>query len=174
MLILIKTSCLTKLLLLRKNYKYFIGYLDDDYKMKPLHIILPKTSAYIKSYDGETKWMYILIDDAELLEKCKGIWNKVSNSIKKELDCEPIYNKTFLKIKENLTAMNLQIFKIKKCLRQDLIIFDLFFKKDKSYYYPQVFLKECKYIYYWWVFLMTPMKNNFSLINAQTSFTNAL
>ena len=33
-----------------KNYKYFIGYLYDDYKTKPLHIMLPKTSAYIKNY----------------------------------------------------------------------------------------------------------------------------
>lgn len=35
-----------------KNYKYFYGYKDDDYKIKPLYIILPKTGAYIKSYDG--------------------------------------------------------------------------------------------------------------------------
>ena len=34
-----------------KSYKYFIGYIDD-YKMKPFSIILSKTSAYIKSYDG--------------------------------------------------------------------------------------------------------------------------
>ena len=39
----------------KKNCKYFIGSLDDDYKIKPLHIILPKMSSYIKSYDGETK-----------------------------------------------------------------------------------------------------------------------
>ena len=40
-----------------KIYKYFIGYKDDDddYKIKPLHIMLPKTSAYVKHYDGETK-----------------------------------------------------------------------------------------------------------------------
>ena len=31
-----------------KNYKYFIGYLYDDHKVKPLHIMLPKTSAYEK------------------------------------------------------------------------------------------------------------------------------
>ena len=31
-----------------KNYKYFIGYLYDDYKVKPLHMILPKTSTYVK------------------------------------------------------------------------------------------------------------------------------
>ena len=38
-----------------KNYKYFIGYLYNDYKVKPLHKMLPKTSAYVKSYDGQTK-----------------------------------------------------------------------------------------------------------------------
>lgn len=27
-----------------ENYKYFMGYKDDDYKIKPLCIMLPKTS----------------------------------------------------------------------------------------------------------------------------------
>ena len=36
----------------KKNYKYFIGYLCDDYKIKPLHIMLPTRTAYVKSYDG--------------------------------------------------------------------------------------------------------------------------
>ena len=36
------------------------------------------------------------IEDDELLDKNNGIWNKMSNSIKKELDCRPIYNKIFL------------------------------------------------------------------------------
>ena len=31
-----------------KNYDYFIGYLYNDYKVKPLHIMLPETSAYVK------------------------------------------------------------------------------------------------------------------------------
>ena len=31
-----------------KNYTYFIGYLYNDHKVKPLHIMLPKTSAYVK------------------------------------------------------------------------------------------------------------------------------
>ena len=38
-----------------KNYKYFIGYLYNGNKVKPLNIMLPKTSAYVKSYDGQTK-----------------------------------------------------------------------------------------------------------------------
>ena len=38
-----------------KNYKYFIGYLYNDHKVKPLHIMVPKTSTYVKSYDGQTE-----------------------------------------------------------------------------------------------------------------------
>ena len=38
-----------------KNYKYFIGYMDYDYKTKPFRIILPKPSAYVKRHDGKTK-----------------------------------------------------------------------------------------------------------------------
>ena len=49
-----------------KNYKYVIGYLHNDHKVKPLHIMLPKTSAYVKSYDGENKWIYFLIEGDEL------------------------------------------------------------------------------------------------------------
>ena len=52
-----------------KSYKHFIGYLYNDNKVKPLHIMLPKTSAYIKSYDGQTKWMYYLIEDDDLSDK---------------------------------------------------------------------------------------------------------
>ena len=52
-----------------KNYKYFIGYLYNDHKVKTLHIMIPKTSAYVKSYDGQIKWMYFLMADDDFLEK---------------------------------------------------------------------------------------------------------
>ena len=48
-------------------------------------ILLPKTSAYVKS----CVWMYFLIEYDDLLGKY--IWDKVSGDIKKEPDCEPIY-----------------------------------------------------------------------------------
>ena len=38
-----------------KNYKHFLGCFYNDHKVKPLHIVLPKTSAYVKSHDGQTK-----------------------------------------------------------------------------------------------------------------------
>ena len=43
--------------------------------------------------------MYFLIEGDILLEKYKAILDKVSTDIKKELDSELVYNKTFLKIK---------------------------------------------------------------------------
>ena len=77
----------------KKNYKYFIGYLYNDHKTKPLHIILPKTSTYVKSCDGKTKWMYFLIEEDELLEIYNTIWDKRSGNIKNEFDSKPIHNK---------------------------------------------------------------------------------
>ena len=47
--------------------------------------MLPKTSAYVKGYDGKTKWMYILIEDDDLLKKYNTIWDKVSADIKQNL-----------------------------------------------------------------------------------------
>ena len=41
-----------------KNYEYFIGYLYDDYKIKPLHIMPPKVRTYVKGFDDHTKWMF--------------------------------------------------------------------------------------------------------------------
>ena len=75
----------SKVSLSEKNYKYFIGYLFNDDKVKPLHIMTPKTSAYIKSYHRQTKWMYFLIEDDDLLEKYNTILNKVGADIKKRI-----------------------------------------------------------------------------------------
>ena len=49
------------------------------------------TSAYVKRYDGQTTWMYFLIEDDDLLEKYNTVWDKVSADIKKEFDSEPAY-----------------------------------------------------------------------------------
>ena len=43
--------------------------------------------------------MHFFIEDVELLETYNGIWNRISNSIKKELDCKPMRNNKILKAK---------------------------------------------------------------------------
>ena len=82
-----------------KSYKYFIGYLYNGNKVKPLNIMLTKTSAYVKGYYVQTKWMYFLIEDDDLLEKYNSMWDKLSADIKKEFDSKPVYNKNYLKSK---------------------------------------------------------------------------
>ena len=47
--------------------------------------MLPKTSTYVKRFDGQTKWMHFLIEDDDLSEKYNTIWDKVSGDIKKKL-----------------------------------------------------------------------------------------
>ena len=80
--------------------------------------MLPKTSAYVKSYDGQIEWMYFLIIDDDLLENYNTIWDKVSADIKKTFESAPVYNKEYLKskIKSHGVVIRLQIFGIKKFL----------------------------------------------------------
>ena len=78
-----------------KDYNYFIGYLYNDNNVKPLHIMLPKTSAHVKRYDGQTNWMYFLIEDDDLLEKYNTIWVKVNVNIKKNLIASLSTSKNF-------------------------------------------------------------------------------
>ena len=114
--------------------------------------MLPKTIAYIKSYDGQTKWMNVLIEDDDLLEKYNTIWDKVSADIKKEFDDDFVYNKKFLKNKTKSHGDEVTDFCGKKLPKLDsnhtclaVISLDSTLKEDENYY-PQVFLKECKYI----------------------------
>ena len=61
--------------------------------------MLPKTSTYLKRFDGETKRMYFLIEDDDVLEKYNTIWDEVSADIKKEFDSKSAHNKNYLKTK---------------------------------------------------------------------------
>ena len=114
--------------------------------------MLPKTSAYVKSYDGQTKSMSFLIEDDDLLEKYNTIWDKVSANINKEFDSEPVFNKKFLKTKIKSHGDEVTDFYDKEIPIADsndtclaVISLDSALKKDENFY-PEVFLKECKYI----------------------------
>ena len=87
----------TKIVSSNKNYIYFIAYIDDYCRVKPLSIVLPKTSACIKRNDGGTTWRYFLIEDGDLLKKYSNICDKASSSMKKEFDSESIYNNRLMK-----------------------------------------------------------------------------
>ena len=55
-------------------------------------------SAYRRDFE-ETKYMSILIKNYELLKKYNKTWKKVKNSIDKEFDGNPLYNKKNLNTK---------------------------------------------------------------------------
>ena len=95
--------------------------MHNDNRVKPLHIMLPTRSTYVKSYYGQTKWMYLDEGD-ELLEKYNTIWDKVSVDIKEEFDSEAVYNKNFLKTKIKSHGVEVTDFYDKKFLRWTLII----------------------------------------------------
>ena len=114
--------------------------------------MLPKTSAYVKNYDGQTKWMYFLIEDEDLLEKYNTIWDKFSADIKKEFDSEPVYQTFFFENQNKISWWWSYNFYDKEIPKLDsnhtclaVISLDSALKK-REIYYPQVFLKECKYI----------------------------
>ena len=50
--------------------------------------MFPKTRAYAKCYYSQTKGMYFLIEDNDLLEKCYDIWDKFGADIKKVFQSE--------------------------------------------------------------------------------------
>ena len=113
-------------------------------------MMLPKRSAYVKRYDGQTKWMSFLIEDDDLLEKYNTIWDKVSADIKKEFESESVYNKNYLKSKIKSHGDEVTDFYDKKFLKLDsnhiclaVISLDSVLKENDNYCL-QMFLKESK------------------------------
>ena len=78
---------------------------------------------------------------------------KISKSIKKEFDSEPIYNGKYLKTKtkscKGKVNTNFHNNKIPKegsqCIFLSVILINFVFRTDNNNY-PQVFLEECKYV----------------------------
>ena len=109
-------------------------------------------SGYRTDFD-ETKYISLLIKCDELLEKYNKIWEKVRNNIKKEFDSESVCNEKYVKAK--VKSFNERInthFHNNKIPKEgfqfiwlSVILIDSVFIIGKSYY-PQVLLKECKYV----------------------------
>ena len=81
------------------------------------------------------------------------IWGKVGSLLKKGIDSKPVYNdkyiKTKIKIYNDKVYKNFQNNKIPKdneyftCL--SVILLNYILVNSGKKYYPQIFLKECKY-----------------------------
>ena len=85
-------------------YKYFCGYLNNDV-IKPLCVILPQMSGYIKYFDNGGKNMSFVTDDKKVYEKYDGIWNVVKRLFPIR-DDKYILAKLKIFKKKNLTTFN--------------------------------------------------------------------
>ena len=81
-----------------KGFKYFIGYQEGGI-VKPLCIILPQMSGYIKYFENGGKNMSFLIKDDEVWEKYKQIWDVIKNKLSIKFHSKPIYERKYLKAK---------------------------------------------------------------------------
>ena len=81
--------------------------------------MLLQTNTFVNSYNGQTKWMYFLIEDYDLLEKYNTTLDKVSADLKKEFESEPVYKNDFLKTKIKSRANEVTSFYDKKIPKVD-------------------------------------------------------
>ena len=73
----------------KNSLKYFIGYNDGDV-IRPLCILLPQMTGYVKYFDSN-KTMSFKVSDNKLLKKYKKTWEKVGNILNIEFDNELVY-----------------------------------------------------------------------------------
>ena len=78
---------------------YFIGYLHDDDVIRPLCIVLPQMSGYIKYFDNGGKNMSFKIEDESVYLKYTEIWNKIKKLLNTRFHSQPIYDDKYIKVK---------------------------------------------------------------------------
>ena len=66
------------------GFKYFIGYKEGEI-VKPLCIILPQMSGYIKYFENRGKNMSFMTEDGDVLVKYNEIWNKIKKPLKHKI-----------------------------------------------------------------------------------------
>ena len=134
-----------------EGFKYFIDYQEGGI-VKPLCIILPQMSGYIKYFENGGKNMSFLIKDNEVWEEYQQIWNMIKDKLGIKFHREPVYEYKYLKakvrefngvIKTNFLGNDMpkenMHYTCIACITIDSVL-----KIDKKNH-PQVYLEECKY-----------------------------
>ena len=133
------------------GFKYFIGYQEGEI-VKPLCIILPQMSGYIKYFEYGSPNMSFFIKDDEVGGKYEQIWDVIKNKLKIIFDSEPVYEYKYLKTKvKEYDCMIKTNFLNNSMPKENMhytciacITIDSAMKMGKKYFL-QVYLEECKY-----------------------------
>ena len=133
-----------------EGFKYFIGYQDGI--VRPLCIILPQMSGYIKYFENGGKNMSFFIKDDEVWDKYNKIWDVIKNKLNINFYSEPVYEHKYLKTKvrefDGVMKTNFLGNAMPKenmyyaCIGCETIDSVMNFDKKN---HPQVYLEECKY-----------------------------
>ena len=67
--------------------------------IKPLRVILPQMSGYIKCFENSGKNMSFKIEDEDMYLKYNEIWNKIKIILNVKLHSQPIYDDKYIKPK---------------------------------------------------------------------------
>ena len=78
--------------------KYFIGYEEGEI-VKPLCIILPHMSGYIKYFENGGKNMFFVIKNDDVLGKYNKTWDKIKENLKINFHSMLIYDEKYIKSK---------------------------------------------------------------------------
>ena len=81
-----------------EGFKYFIGYQEGGI-VKPLRIILPQMSGYIKYFENGSKNMSFFIKDNEVWEEHQHIWDVIKDKLGVKFHSELAYENKYLKAK---------------------------------------------------------------------------
>ena len=81
-----------------EGFKYFIGYQEGEI-VKPLCIILPQMSGYIKYFENGGKNMSFMVKDDNVLDKFSKIWDKIKKKVNIKFHSMPVYDETYIKAK---------------------------------------------------------------------------
>ena len=133
------------------GFKYFTGYKEHEI-VKPLCIILPQTTGYIKYFENGGKNMSFVIKDDDMLDIYNEIWDKIKETLSINFHNMPVYDDKHIKAKvrefNGVIKKNFLGDEVPKenehytCIA--CITIDLLMRMEKKNY-PQIYLEECKY-----------------------------
>ena len=113
--------------------------------IRPLCVVLPQVSGYIKYFENGGKSMSFKIEDGDVYLKYSGIWDVKFHS-------QPIYDDKYIKTKvETFNNTINRLFSGDEIPKERIhyvcisaICIDSVLKRHKKSY-PQVYLEQCKY-----------------------------
>ena len=80
------------------GFKHSIGYQEGKI-IKPLCIILPQISGYIKYFESGSKNMSFMVKYDDVLDKYNEMWDKIKNKLNIKPHGTPVNDEKYIKVK---------------------------------------------------------------------------